>query len=67
MRCTPNFSTLFFDVHHNSNNTVFSVADYGHTAFTYVNKSDKGYIFLSKGKISLPSTQKALFSKAANT
>ena len=47
MRCTPNFSTRFFDVHHNSNNTVFSVADYGHTAFTYVNKSEKGYIFHS--------------------
>ena len=47
MRCTPNFSTRFFDVYHNSNNMVFSVADYGHTAFTYVNKSEKGYIFHS--------------------
>ena len=56
MRCTPNFSMRFFDVHHNSNNLVFSVANYGHTAFTYVNKREKGDIFLSKGKKSLLST-----------
>ena len=56
MRCTPNFSMRFLDVHHNSNNLVFSVANYGHTAFTYVNKSEKGDIFLSKGKKSLLST-----------
>ena len=70
MRCTPNFSMRFFDVYHNSNDTVFSVTDYGRTAFTYVNKSKKGYmhcISIKRKKNHTYQHKKQMFSKAANT
>ena len=61
-------TTIFGDVHTNYNNTLSKKCLLQPFSLncTYVNKSEKGYIFWSKVRKSLLSTQTALFSKAAN-